>query len=113
MNNTSSPRSQMGLSNVLSPFLFIFLFLFLFLITDSISAQNDNSLEWISVKGNVFVNESGETLIFRGVNIRDPHDIERDGHWEKAHFLEAKNWGANVIRLPIHPLTWRERGEEE
>ena len=74
-------------------------------------AQNEKPMEWISVEGNRFVNESGETRIFQGVNIRDPHGLAKDGRWEKAHFEEAKKWGANVIRLPIHPGAWRERGE--
>ena len=73
--------------------------------------QNEKPVEWISVEGNRFVNESGETRIFQGVNIRDPHNLAEDGRWEKAHFEEAKKWGANVIRLPIHPGAWRERGE--
>ncbi len=71
-----------------------------------------SSMDWISVSGNSFVNESGETVIFKGVNIRDPHNLAEEGHWTKAHFQEAQNWGANVIRLPIHPSAWRERGED-
>ena len=70
------------------------------------------SMDWISVEGNKFVNESGETFVFKGVNIRNPHGLEEDGHWTLAHFQEAKNWGANVVRLPIHPAAWRARGEE-
>jgi endoglucanase len=76
-------------------------------------AQAGPSMEWISVSGNHFENQSGETVVFRGVNIRDPHNLEADGHWSKAHFQEAASWGANVIRLPVHPRAWRERGEEE
>jgi endoglucanase len=75
-------------------------------------SQVDPSLEWISVSGNHFINESGETVVFRGFSVRDPHDLEREGHWEKEHFQKAKDWGANVIRLPVHPRAWRERGQE-
>ena len=76
-------------------------------------AQNTNSMDWISIKGNRFVNESGKTMIFQGVNIRDPHNLEEDGNWTLSHFKEAKKWGANIIRLPIHPVAWRARGEAE
>ena len=75
-------------------------------------SQEGPVLEWISVSGNHFENESGETLVFRGVNIRDPHNLAEDGNWTRAHFQEARDWGANVIRLPIHPRSWRARGEE-
>lgn len=77
-----------------------------------ISSCNVASMDWISIDGNNFVNEAGETVVFKGVNIRDPHNLEEDGNWTLAHFQEAQNWGANVIRLPIHPVSWRERGEE-
>jgi hypothetical protein len=72
----------------------------------------EKGMEAVSISGNTFINESGETLIFKGVNIRDPHNLEQDGHWTLSHFQEARAWGANVIRLPIHPVSWRARGEE-
>lgn len=90
---------------------FALISLSLFLLLLPAYTQNEKPVEWISVEGNRFVNESGETRIFQGVNIRDPHNLAKDGRWEKAHFEEAKKWGANVIRLPIHPGAWRERGE--
>ncbi len=92
--------------------LFIFCFSIIMIPAGSF-AQGKDSPQWIQVDGKNFVNESGETVIFQGVNIRDPHDLERDGKWEKKHFEEAKNWGSNVIRLPIHPAAWRERGPED
>lgn len=66
----------------------------------------------IQVKGNRFVTESGETAIFHGVNIRDPHELEKDGLWTKEHFAKAVEWGADIIRLPVHPVAWRDRGQE-
>lgn len=74
--------------------------------------ENSASPEWISIEGNSFVNESGETVVFQGVNIRDPHKLEEEGHWIRSHFREARDWGASVIRLPVHPPSWRTRGEE-
>jgi endoglucanase len=75
--------------------------------------QTSKSPEWIKVEGNRFVNEYGQTVIFQGVNIADPDKLAKAGKWEKKHFEEAKNWGSNIIRLPIHPAAWRERGSEE
>jgi len=86
----------------------------LLMILFSLSAFSrfPGTTEWILTDGNRFVNESGETVIFRGVNIRDPHNLESEGHWTRAHFEEASRWGANVIRLPVHPGAWRARGAE-
>jgi aryl-phospho-beta-D-glucosidase BglC (GH1 family) len=87
--------------------------LFLFpACSQSTDGMESIDMEWIAIEGNSFVNESGETIVFHGVNIRDPHKLEEEGHWTKAHFKEAKAWGATVIRLPIHPPSWRTRGEE-
>ena len=83
-----------------------------FLVLCLSCSQKEKSMDWISIEGNKFVNESGETMVFHGVNIRDPHNLEDEGHWTKSHFEEAKAWGANVIRLPIHRPSWRTRGEE-
>lgn len=83
------------------------------LISFAAAGQAISSIEYIYVQGNTFVNELGETMVFRGVNIRDPHNLEQDGHWSLAHFEKAKEWGANVIRIPVHPASWRARGQEE
>jgi endoglucanase len=70
-------------------------------------------LDFIHVEGNKFVNEKGNPIIFRGVNISDPDKIQKDGHWTKKHFEVIKQWGANIIRVPVHPVAWRQRGKEE
>jgi endoglucanase len=68
---------------------------------------------WISVKGNRFVNAEGKTIVFRGLNASDPDNLERQGHWDNRYFEEMKNWGANLVRFPVHPAAWRKRGQEE
>jgi len=92
---------------------FFLISLSLILLPQAAGAQTTKSMTWISVEGNHFVNESGETVVFRGLNVRDPHDLANQGHWKKSHLEEARRWGANVIRLPIHPRSWRERGQAE
>lgn len=67
----------------------------------------------VRVKGNRFVRGDNETFIFRGVNVADPDKIEKDGQWNKGLFEELHRWGANTIRLPIHPRAWRERGPDD
>jgi hypothetical protein len=67
----------------------------------------------IRVEGNRFVGPDGETVIFRGFSFSDPDKLERDGQWNRALFEEARTrWNANIVRLPVHPSAWRERGEE-
>ncbi len=69
-------------------------------------------LPFIKVEGNHFVDENGETVIFRGLSISDPDKIEKDGHWGKAHFEAVKSWGVNLVRLPVHPVSIHQRGLE-
>jgi aryl-phospho-beta-D-glucosidase BglC (GH1 family) len=71
------------------------------------------TLPLIKVAGNKFVNSKGDTLIFRGLGISDPDKIEDQGHWNKAHFEKVKDMGANVVRIPVHPVAWRDRTPEE
>jgi aryl-phospho-beta-D-glucosidase BglC (GH1 family) len=67
------------------------------------------SLARILVKGNTFINEKGEKILFRGVAISDPDKIEKQGHWNKQHFEQVKELGAAIVRIPVHPVAWRER----
>lgn len=71
-----------------------------------------HTLSRLSVQGNQFVNEAGDTVVLRGYSTSDPDKLVKQGRWEKAYFEEIRKWGANVVRFPIHPPEWRERGQE-
>ncbi len=66
---------------------------------------------FISVDGNRLVDEGGNTVVLRGVNIGDPYKLDYQGRWDKKLFEVADSWGANVIRIPVHPRAWREKGK--
>ena len=70
-------------------------------------------LPLIMVKGNKFIDSKGDTILFRGLAISDPDKIERQGHWSKKHFEKVKEMGALIVRIPIHPVAWRERTPEK
>ena len=70
-------------------------------------------LSLVSVKGNSFVNEKGDTILFRGVSISDPDKVEGQGHWGKEYFSKVKDMGAMLVRIPVHPIAWRERTPKE
>src|SRR5690606_9010086 len=76
------------------------------------NAVSQQELSRVSVKGNKFVTADGKTIVFRGLDTSDPNKLEKEGHWEKGYFQEMKNWGANIVRFPVHPVAWRERGKE-
>jgi hypothetical protein len=67
----------------------------------------------ISVKGNRFVDPEGNTVLFRGLAISDPDKLEMQGHWSKEHFIKVKEMGTRLVRIPIHPVAWRERTPAE
>jgi hypothetical protein len=71
------------------------------------------SLPRIQVDGNRFVDPNGATVVFRGFSVSDPDKLEREGQWNRALFEEARSgWNANIVRIPVHPAAWRERGED-
>jgi hypothetical protein len=72
-----------------------------------------NGLPLIRVQGNRFVDPDGKTVLFRGVSISDPDKIERQGHWNKEHFEKVKELGSTLVRIPVHPQAWRDRGPRE
>ena len=89
----------------------MFLLVLIFLYTGK--AVGLAQVQRLKVKANRFVNEKGDTLVFRGLNTSDPDKLTRDGHWNKEYFSEIKNWGANIVRFPVHPPVWRRRGQDE
>ncbi len=67
----------------------------------------------ISIKGNQFVDQQGAQVRFKGLAIADIHKIIGDGHWSRKHFHAVKKWGANIVRIPIHPGKFRKLGKEK
>jgi len=67
-------------------------------------------MSFIKVFKNKFVDDDGNQIVFKGVAIGDPDKIENDGHWNRKHFAAIKSWGANIIRIPVHPQRLRSRG---
>ena len=90
----------------------LFLAVMLFALTTA-NAQTGAKLSFISVKGNKFMTAEGKVIVFRGLDASDPDKLSKDGHWNKEYFEMAKSWGANIIRFPVHPVPWRDRGKEE
>lgn len=91
-------------------------FLFAFLLVAAVPAwaqESEHPLPFLRVEGNHFVNEAGETVVLRGVSFSDPDKLEREGHWNKEYFEAAKAWNANVVRFPVHPSAWRNRGQQD
>jgi endoglucanase len=80
---------------------------------EPLNSPNARKLPLISVRGNKFVDPQGKPVLFRGLSISDPDKIERQGHWNRAHFLKVKETGANLVRIPVHPIAWRERTPRE
>ena len=76
------------------------------------AASLTHKMDFISVKGNKLVDEAGKTVILRGVNISDPDKLMKNGRWSKKHFEAVKSFGANVIRVPVHPAAWQSRGAD-
>ncbi|MBN2350701.1 MAG: cellulase family glycosylhydrolase [Bacteroidales bacterium] len=70
-------------------------------------------LPLIKVEGNKFVNTKGETILFRGMSISDPDKVERQGQWSRKHFEQVKEMGTKIVRIPVHPVAWRERTPEK
>jgi hypothetical protein len=67
----------------------------------------------ISVQGNHFVTADGKTIVFRGLDASDPDKLQRNGEWNRHYFEMARAWGANIVRIPVHPAAWHIHGEQD
>jgi len=74
-----------------------------------LNSPNAGKMPRISVRGNQFVDPKGKVHLFKGLSISDPDKIEYQGHWTKGHFERVKGTGAQLVRIPVHPVAWRER----
>ncbi|SMO39686.1 Cellulase (glycosyl hydrolase family 5) [Gracilimonas mengyeensis] len=74
--------------------------------------SDEHPLPFISVDGNRFVDENGYEFRFRGVSSSDPGKLKEQGKWTLEYFEAIKSYNANVVRFPVHPSAWRERGQE-
>ena len=79
---------------------------------EPLTSPLSRKLPLISVRGNRFVDPDGNTVLFRGLSISDPDKIESQGHWSKKHFSRVKETGARLVRIPVHPVAWRDRTPE-
>lgn len=66
-------------------------------------------LPLIAVQANRFVNPAGEPVLFRGLSVADPDKLAGQGRWSRELFVAVKAMGANLVRLPVHPVAWRQR----
>jgi endoglucanase len=74
-----------------------------------LNSPNAKQLPRIAVRGNAFVDPQGKILLLRGLSISDPDKIDYQGHWARAHFEKVRGTGAQIVRIPVHPIAWRER----
>ena len=65
------------------------------------------------VQGNAFVDQFGQKQIFRGVATLDPVLQKSDPTmpvWSANYYRVIASWGANIIRVPIVPLSIHQYG---
>jgi endoglucanase len=74
-----------------------------------LKSPNAKKLPLLSVRGNRFVDPQGNPVLIRGLAISDPDKVEAQGHWNREHFVKVQETGARLVRLPVHPIAWRER----
>jgi endoglucanase len=83
-----------------------------FLAAEPAPSPKSDLLPRISVRGNRFVDPSGEPVLFRGLSIADPDSLVERGQWNRQLFVAVRDMGADLVRLPVHPASWRRRGKD-
>jgi len=78
-------------------------------VGEPLNSPNAKKLPLISVRGNQFVDPQGKPVLFRGLSISDPDKLENQGHWNREYFVKVQQMGTRLVRIPVHPIAWRER----
>lgn len=65
------------------------------------------------VDGNRIVDPSGNPRTLRGVVAMDPivqawPGNPDEGSWNEDYYIEMAKWGAEIVRVQVHPNTWRQ-----
>ncbi len=66
----------------------------------------------LKVDGHLIVDEQGKPFGIRGVSIADPGKLVTQKQWRSGLFHEIASWGANTVRIPVVPATWRSLGRD-
>ena len=82
-------------------------------LNQPLNSPGAKAMPLISVRANRFVDPQGNPVLFRGVSIGDPDKLQGQGHWNRETFEHVRAYGANIVRIPVHPVAWRERGPVE
>lgn len=100
-------------------FLFLISTLFLTLLScsgkatgkkETVAEPTKETAEFLSIEGKNIVTNSGQVIRLKGVSFSDPDKLASDGQWNLRYFQEAKDWGCNVVRFPVHPPRLNDRG---
>lgn len=75
--------------------------------------KSAQQLPRITIEGHQFVKPDGSVFVFRGLALADPASLDERGQWGRGYFEKAKEWNANVVRIPVHPQAWRTKGEQD
>ncbi len=74
-----------------------------FLFVIFLTPFNNKKISWLSTKGNIIVDQKGQKVILRGVNIPGLDWDEQTSQWNlKAVNYAISKWKANVIRTRIN-----------
>ena len=49
----------------------------------------------------------------KGLNICDIFVLKEEGHWSEDYIKKAALWGAQILRVPIHPGNYRKYGKNQ
>jgi aryl-phospho-beta-D-glucosidase BglC (GH1 family) len=61
----------------------------------------------LRVDSNRIVDSKNNVIFLKGLALADPGDSTMASNWNIDYFRKAREWGAQVVRIPVHPTNWR------
>jgi hypothetical protein len=60
------------------------------------------------VAGGKLLDGDGRPIALKGLGLGALADVKGQNRWNEKYFANAKSWGAELVRLPINPNTYRD-----
>ncbi len=97
-----------------------FLLISSFTFTQLLMAQQESAFpQKFHIENNTLADEAKKPIVLKGVCIRDPVAMNATNAsfqnecvpLDDKLFKTAKEWGANVVRVPVLPMSWKLQGK--
>ncbi|MBN2197371.1 MAG: cellulase family glycosylhydrolase [Polyangiaceae bacterium] len=66
----------------------------------------------LRVEDGKLLDAEGDPVALEGLGLGEVSAVKQQGRWNEDYFAKARSWGAEMVRLPVNPGTFRDNAEQ-